>query len=119
MATLKDKLKEKHSGLSPLMTNREKAESDEIMSFEALTLSAVHVVSNGDGSLFAVVVFKEIPNKFYFAGMVLTGIVLDIYKLLGAEISEVLNVEDEEITLSAASRKSPKSRQTYIDWHII
>lgn len=118
MANLKEMLKEKHSGLSPLMKEREKLESAEAVSYEHLTLSQVHLVSDGDGKLFSVVTFKECPEKFYFGGVVLTNIVIDIYKMVGTEMSEVLDIEDENIMFTVTERKS-KNKMKYYDWQIV
>lgn len=119
MANLKELLKEKHSGLSPLMKEREKMESDEATTYEQLTLSEVHLVSTSDGEVFAVVTFKEAPNKFYFGGVVLTDIVSDIYKMLGADPSEVLNVDDDDITLKVTVAKSKQKKTKYYNWSIV
>lgn len=119
MANLRELLKEKHSGLSPLMKDREKMESDEATSYERLTLSEVHLVSTSDGEVFAVVTFKEAPNKFYFGGVVLTGIVADIYKMLNADPAEPLNVEEDEIALSVSTAKSKQKKTKYYNWSIL
>lgn len=123
MANLKELLKEKHMGLSPLMADREKMESEEASSYDSLTMSKVHLVSLSDKddkvSLFAVVTFKEAPDKFYFGGLVLTEIVEDIYKMLGENPTEVLDVEDEGIVLTVTRRRSNKSRREYYDWKIV
>lgn len=119
MASIKDKLKEKHSGLSPLMADREKMETEEVLTYDSLTLDNVHLVRNGDNEIFCIVTFKEAPTKFYFGGKVLTEIVLDIYRLIGeTDITEVVAIGDENIGLKVERRNS-KNRKTYFNWHII
>lgn len=115
---LKEMLKEKHSGLSPLMKEREKLDTEAALTYDCLTLSKVHLVSDSDGGMYAVVVFKECPDKFYFGGVVLTEIVIDLYKFIGQDFSEVLDVEDENIELIVTERKSKTRKTKYFDWSI-
>lgn len=119
MANLNEFLKEKHSGLSPLMGEREKMETDEALTYDGLTLDKIHLVTNGDGTVFAVVVFKEAPNKFYFGGTVLTEIVQDIYKYYGSDFDEVIEVGDDNIKLEVSRRRSKKKNTFYYNWNIV
>lgn len=119
MATsLRDKLKEKHGGLSPLITGREKISTADVTGAERLTLSLVHLIVSNDGAPFAVIVFSEFPNNFYFSGAVLTDIISDVYALLGAEVGEVLDITSENIVLSAETSIS-KNRRPYTNWKFV
>jgi hypothetical protein len=119
MATsLKDKLKERHGGLSPLTIGRDKISTSDVTGAERLTLSLVHLIVSDDGAPFAVIVFSEFPNSFYFSGAVLTGIISDIYALLGAEVGEVLDITSENIVLSAETLIS-KNRRPYTNWKFV
>ena len=117
MTNLRDKLKEKHDGLSPLMANRAKLSTDDVIAADNLTLSQVHTVTSSDGNLFAVVVFAELDG-FYFGGAVLTDIVVDIYKIMGADPAQVLDVTAENVKVSATMARS-KNNRTYINWTIV
>lgn len=118
MASLRDKLKEKHGGLSPLITGREKLSTSDVMCSERLTLSLVHLIVTNDGAPFAVIVFSEFPNNFYFSGAVLTDIISDVYGLLGAEVGEVLDITSENVVLRAEMTTS-KNRRQYTSWKFV
>lgn len=117
MMNLRDKLKEKHDGLSPLMANRTKLSTEDVRAADKLTLSQVHTVTSSDGNLFAVVVFEELDG-FYFGGAVLTDIVIDIYKIMGADPAQVLDVSAECVRLCPELARS-KNNRMYINWTII
>lgn len=118
MASLRDQLKARHGGLSPLITGREKISTAEVTGADRLTLGHIHLIVSNDGAPFAVVVFKEFPNNFYFSGAILTDIISDIYALLNTEVGEVLDVGDEKIVLRASTEIS-KNRRPYTNWTFI
>lgn len=115
--SLKDILREQTSGISPLVVNRKKLETDDIVNMEQLTLSSVDLVTMEDEE-YAVVVFAEIPDGFYFGGTVLTDIVKTIYKFYGEDGKMSLDVSDDDITLECEVCKS-KNKRKYISWKII
>jgi hypothetical protein len=75
-------LKEKtaNKGLSPLMQNREKMETIDVLESLTLTMDGCDLVTK-DGNEFAVVTFAEFPDNFYFAGKILTDIVKAVYTM--------------------------------------
>jgi hypothetical protein len=118
--TLKDLLKEKTSGISPLTEGREKMTTDEILDCEKLTLSEVHLITSSDGEMFAVVVFEELPNGFYFSGSILTDIISTIYKYYDIAVGEPVKMSDigEHIAVKAHVTIS-KNKRKYTAWTIV
>ena len=108
--TLREKLLQRQTAtLSPLMAERTKLATEDIVGLD-LTISAVDLVEK-DGETFAVVNFAQCPDRFYFGGKVLTDIVCDIYEILGKELSEVVELsEDERVTIRAHKEKSKNGR---------
>lgn len=115
--SLREILKEQTSGISPLVANRQKVDTDTVRTMEQLTLSSVDLATTDDGE-FAIVVFAEIPEGFYFGGKVLTEIVKNIYKYYGAEENEPLDISAEGIAVACETRIS-KNKRAYTLWRII
>lgn len=119
--TLAERLKQRQAGGSPIMEGRTQIETIELFEVSKLTLGAVDVlISKTSGQPFAVVVFKEFPTGFYFAGQVLTDIVFAIYEELGYSLydpetgkikgGKPLVVSDENIVLTPERKKSANGR---------
>ena len=71
MKSLKERAKE-FSVQLPLMEGRDKGETKEILS-TVCTIVDYGFLPNETGEPYAVFVVKEIPNKFFFGGQVLTA----------------------------------------------
>ncbi len=71
MSKLHELVKGMVSG-SKLMENREKVTTDDVIGVE-LTMRDFEML-NGDGGKFPVIIFDEMPDKFYMGGKVLSEI---------------------------------------------
>ncbi|MCM1265081.1 MAG: hypothetical protein NC200_02685 [Candidatus Gastranaerophilales bacterium] len=112
---LKEKAIEKLT-LSPLYTNREKIETAEILNKE-LTIQLVDLV-NYNESKYAVVVFKEMPNRVYNAGTVLTELVIEW--LSESSIDEVnAELAENEIVIVLTLKKSSVKNREYVSIEVI
>lgn len=110
--TLSEKLKARQENAgSPIMKNREKLETIDVLESMTLTLDAVDMMTK-DGNEFAVVTFKEFPDGFYFGGKVLTDLVKMIYEECEAESGKPIELADANIEL-VAERKKAKSGRMY------
>lgn len=108
--TLAEKLKARQETAgSPIMKDREKLETIDVLESMTLTLDAVDIMTK-DGNEFAVVTFKEFPDGFYFGGKVLTDLVKMIYEESGIEEGKPLTVADDNIELIAERKKSKNGR---------
>lgn len=108
--TLAEKLKARQETAgSPIMKDREKIETIDVLESMTLTLDAVDIMTK-DGNEFAVVTFKEFPDGFYFGGKVLTDLVKMIYEESGIETGKPLTVADDNIELIAERKKSKNGR---------
>ena len=108
--TLAEKLKARQETAgSPIMKDREKLETIDVLESMTLTLDAVDLMTK-DGNEFAVVTFKEFPDGFYFGGKVLTDLVKMIYEESGIETGKPLTVKDDNIELIAERKKSKQGR---------
>lgn len=110
-------LKSRHDGFSPLTENRQKMSTDEAVDSEALSISELHLIAGENGEAFAVVVFSEYPDKFYFSGSILTSIVVDIYNYLGVDIGELVTL-DPPVAVRANYTVS-KNKRRYVNWTVI
>lgn len=80
---------------SPLCAGREKGDLNDILG-ENLTMTDFDIVSDNDGKPYSVFIVNEHPDKFYFGGMVITDLVVDIYENFcenGKSPKEVLDNE--------------------------
>lgn len=108
--TLAEKLKARQETAgSPIMKDREKLETIDVLESMTLTLDAVDIMTK-DGNEFAVVTFKEFPDGFHFGGKVLTDLVKMIYEENGIEEGKPLTVADDNIELIAERKKSKNGR---------
>ena len=108
--TLAEKLRARQETAgSPIMKDREKLETIDVLESMTLTLDAVDIMTK-DGNEFAVVTFKEFPDGFYFGGKVLTDLVKMIYEESGIEEGKPLTVADDNIELIAERKKSKNGR---------
>lgn len=108
--TLAEKLRARQeSAGSPIMKDREKLETIDVLESMTLTLDAVDIMTK-DGNEFAVVTFKEFPDGFYFGGKVLTDLVKMIYEESGIETGKPLTVAEDNIELIAERKKSKNGR---------
>ena len=108
--TLAEKLKARQETAgSPIMKDREKLETIDVLESMTLTLDAIDLMTK-DGNEFAVVTFKEFPDGFYFGGRVLTDLVKMIYEESGIEEGKPLTVADDNIELIAERKKSKNGR---------
>ena len=108
--TLAEKLKARQETAgSPIMKDREKLETIDVLESMTLTLDAVDIMTK-DGNEFAVVTFKEFPDGFYFGGKVLTDLVKMIYEESGIETGKPLTVAEDNIELIAERKKSKNGR---------
>jgi len=94
---------------SPIMKDREKLETIDVLESMTLTLDAIDLMTK-DGNEFAVVTFKEFPDGFYFGGKVLTDLVKMIYEESGIEEGKPLTVAEDNIELIAERKKSKSGR---------
>lgn len=108
--TLAEKLKARQETAgSPIMKDREKLETIDILESMTLTLDDIDLMTK-DGNEFAVVTFKEFPDGFYFGGKVLTDIVKMIYEETGGELGKPVHVAVDNIELIAERKKSKSGR---------
>lgn len=108
--TLAEKLRARQETAgSPIMKDREKLETIDVLESMTLTLDAVDIMTK-DGNEFAVVTFKEFPDGFYFGGKVLTDLVKMIYEESGIEEGKPLTVAEDNIELIAERKKSKNGR---------
>lgn len=111
--TLKEALKARqNNGGSPIMNGREKLETIEIIEAGTVSLVACDIIKN-DGDEFAVAVFAEFPDNFYFGGTVLTDIVNGIYEILDAPRDEPVYMLDDPIKMTATRQKTKKGNRMY------
>lgn len=110
-------LKSRHDGFSPLTENREKMSTDEAVNSETLSISLLHLIAGEDGEAFAVVVFDEYPDKFYFSGSILTSIVVDIYNFLGENVGDVVTLAPPVAV--RANYTVSKNKRRYVNWTVV
>lgn len=106
--SLKERAKEFDIQL-PLMDGREKGDTKEILS-TVCTITDYGFLPNEAGEPYAVFIVKEIPNKFYFGGQVLTARLteLDADGYHDAVVAEGLPVLMTE-------KKGKKSNRSYVN----
>ena len=108
--TLKDFIKEQKNHL---MNNKEKIETKDIVDRE-ITLDDFEIMSGSNGESYAVVTLKEFPDKFIFAGKVLTDNIIKMYNEFGDALHAMMSDEDIKIRLTTKKAKSGK-KNSYTD----
>jgi hypothetical protein len=89
--------------LSPLMTNRDKLETKDVIG-EELTLTEYDIVNSGKNT-YGVCVFAEYPDKFLFAGTVLTDLLCSLQQEFGDEGRADLKENGLKLKLSTQTAK--------------
>lgn len=92
--------------LSELYNARTQITTDEVLG-KALTVAKVDMVST-DMSSYAVCIFKEYPDRFYNAGLVLTKVVKRWVECVGSieAVNESLNESPVQIVLNLEKTKN-------------
>jgi hypothetical protein len=96
--------------LSPLMKDRDKLETKDVIGQE-LSLTDFDIVDVGKGA-YGVCVFAEYPNKFLFAGTVLTDLLIKMYEKYGEDGKEELRTcggMKLRLTTETAKEKNEKT----------
>lgn len=93
----------------PLMENREKGETNELIA-TVCTITDYGFLPNEAGEPYAVFIVKEIPDKFYFGGSVLTA---RLTELEADGYHDVINEEGLPVLMTNA--KSKKSNRAYVN----
>ena len=110
--TMKKSLKERAKEFDiqlPLMEGREKGETDELIA-TVCTIKEYGFLPNEAGEPYAVFTVKEIPDKFFFGGSVLTA------RLTELEADGYHNVIVEEgLPVLMTKAKSKKNKREYVN----
>ena len=96
--------------LSPLMTNREKIDTETIIKYhpDKISINAIDTIEVDEETVF-VYTFEEEPTKFAYAGTVLKGCfnsMVENYSMV--EINEALKEEPFTVKLSTSKTKDNK-----------
>lgn len=102
--------------MSPLMEGREKIDTKDAKDQE-LTIYDFDIIEKPDEKPFAVVVFEEHPDKFLFAGSVLTDMLLSIQNKF-PDARERLSTEPIRIRMFTTKAKSG-NRYNYTNVEIV
>lgn len=108
--------------VSMLMEGRTKLNTRDVIG-EKLTISAADIVGpRGSDGAYAVVVFREYPDKFLFGGMVLTQLILDLKVQLDAEgldLNEELEKPGEAVVIKMTTKQGKSGKFNYTDVEVI
>lgn len=108
--------------VSKLMEGRNKLETRDHIG-EKLTITAADIINpRGDSGAYAVVVFKEYPDHFLFAGTVLTQLIQDLTTQLEAEgldLNEELQKPGEAVVIRMSTKQGKSGKFNYTDVEVM
>lgn len=107
--------------ISPVMKGRTKLETRDVTNQE-LTIIEADLVKEGDEEQYAVVVFKEHPDKFLFGGLVLTSLIAALKAELESEgliLNEELKSSTDPVKIKLIPRKGRTSNRGYTDVEVL
>lgn len=90
-----------------IMNNREKINVADLYDQE-ITFEDFEIREDESGKEYAVVTVKEFPDKFFFAGKVLTDIVKELLETFGDAVHTMMN--DEDIKFKLTQKKTKKGQ---------
>lgn len=105
-----------NGSLSPLMDNREKLDTADIVG-EELHVMDYDFADMADGSHFVIVIFSEYPNNYYSAGAIMTKLFDQMQESLGEDIlhEELRKDGGLGIRLEASKTKDGKKSLTLVE----
>ena len=95
----------------PFMDGREKGNTDELLN-TVVTITDYGFLPSDDGGQYAVFIIKEVPNKFFFGGKVMTDNLLDLEADPEEDWHSVINEYGMPTLMKPA--KGKKSNRAYV-----
>lgn len=116
--TLKDRAR-KMREISYLMEGKEKLETKDVIG-EVLTIDDYDIIGRSSEQPYAIIVFREYPDSFLFAGMVLTSLLLDLEADVEADNLTLHDeLQKEKFQIKLTNKRAKNSHRTYTDVEVL